>query len=329
MSDIYFIYDGECPMCTYAAQALRIRDAVGTLHLIDARTDKTHPLVQKVTTERLDLDEGMAIFYEDSFYHGREALHLIGMIATEMGWFNKLSALLFRSQKIARFCYPALRATRNFLLWYKGAPKIDNLDRKSIPTFQPIFGTAWDDLPPIMKKHYANRPYSHDTTATTGVMRIESSAMGRMLTPLFMLAGTLIPYEGDNIPATVRFSSDPASNVFKFDRTLHFPGKKPYRFLSRMKPVGGNELVEFMRFGLGWRMAYGWTGEKVTLTHRGYVLNIFGFLLPLPLGLFMGKGMAEETPIDDNTFSMKMEINHPLWGKVYGYSGVFTMKDEE
>jgi hypothetical protein len=92
-----------------------------------------------------------------------------------------------------------------------------------------------------------------------------------------------------------------------------------------MKPVGGNELVEFMRLGLGWRMAYTWTGEKVILSHKGYVLSLCGFLLPLPLDLLIGKGCAEETPAGDKEFSMMMEIRHPLWGRVYGYSGKFRI----
>lgn len=328
MADIYFIYDGECPLCTYAAHAFRIKQAVGRLHLIDARTAALHPLLDKVDAAGMDLDEGMVIAYEGNLYHGREALHLMGMIGTDSGWFNKANAFLFHSKTVARSCYPLMRATRNLLLRLKGAPKIDNLGRKSRPIFQSVFGAQWDDLPPVMKKHYANRPYSDDKTTVEGVMKVESSTLGRLLTPLFLLAGTLVPYEGENVPATVHFTSEPKSDVFRFDRTLRFPGRKPYRFFSRMKPVGGNALVEFMRFGLGWHMAYDWTGEKVTLTHKGYVLNIFGFLLPLPLGLLMGTGYAEETPVDDDTFTMMMEIRHPLWGKVYGYSGTFRLAEE-
>ena len=325
MSDIYFIYDGECPICSYAAHAFRIRQAVGNLHLINARDEKQHPLVQKVNERGLDLDEGMVILYQDNFYHGEDALHLMGLIGSDIGWFNRINAFLFRSKPVAKFCYPAMRGMRNALIRMKGASKIDNLDKKSKPIFQTIFGSGWDSLPPVMKKHYANRPYQNDKVTVEGVMKVESSRLGKLLTPFFQLAGTLVPYEGDNVPATVVFVSTPNSDVFQFDRIFRFPGRKPYRFHSRMKPVGGNELVEFMRFGLGWHMAYAWNGEKVILTHRGYVLNLFGLLLPLPLGLLMGKGYAEEIPLNDNEFSMMMEIQHPLWGKVYGYSGRFRV----
>jgi len=198
----------------------------------------------------------------------------------------------------------------------------------SDPIFKSVFGTSWESLPPVIKKHYANRPHQNDRVTTEGVMKVESSITGKLMEPFFKLAGTLVPYEGDNVRATVHFVSTAESDDFHYERTFYFPGREPYRFYSRMKPVGGNELVEFMRFGLGWRMAYTWTGEKVVLTHRGYVLDLFFFLLPLPLGFIMGRGHAEEAPIDDNTFSMMMEIRHPLWGKVYGYNGVFKVTKE-
>lgn len=92
-----------------------------------------------------------------------------------------------------------------------------------------------------------------------------------------------------------------------------------------MTPVGGNEMAEVMRFGLYWRSAFIWTGTKVILEHRGYGVRLLGIYIPLPLVLLMGKGYADETPIDDNSFSMSMKIVHPIWGMVFGYSGTFKM----
>lgn len=127
MSDIYFIYDGECPVCNYAAQAFRIRQAVGRLHLVDARAEPQHPMMREINKRAISLDAGMVIFYQESFYHGPDALHLMGLIGTEVGWLNKMNAFLFRSKTAARICYPALRWARNLLLWIKGVPKIGNL----------------------------------------------------------------------------------------------------------------------------------------------------------------------------------------------------------
>lgn len=44
---IYFVYDGDCPICNYAAHALKISEAVGKLELVNAREQKTHPVYKE------------------------------------------------------------------------------------------------------------------------------------------------------------------------------------------------------------------------------------------------------------------------------------------
>jgi hypothetical protein len=92
-----------------------------------------------------------------------------------------------------------------------------------------------------------------------------------------------------------------------------------------MIPLKGNELVEMMGRGLGWRTAYKWDGQKVILAHRGYVVRLFGLSIPVPLTLLMGSGYAEEIAVDDDTFAMWTEVRHPWWGKVFGYRGTFRV----
>ncbi len=193
------------------------------------------------------------------------------------------------------------------------------------PIFKSVFGGDWDKLPPVMRRHYANRPYHDDVVIVEGSMNVESSLAGRLFSPLFRLAGTLVPYEGRHIPATVLFVSDTRSNAFRFDRIFHFPGREPYRFRSTMIPAGGGDIIELMRFGIGWQAHYKWNGKKILLTHKGYALKTGNRLISLPLDRIIGRGSAEETPVDDDTFSMKMEIRHPLWGRVFSYSGTFKI----
>lgn len=125
--EIWFAYDGECPICTYAAHALRIRECVGQLHLVDARVDKDHPLIQRINAERLDLDEGMVIQFGDQLYHGADALQVMALLGSKYGWFNRANALLFRLPRLAKLAYPLMRGTRNLLIRMLGVVKIDNL----------------------------------------------------------------------------------------------------------------------------------------------------------------------------------------------------------
>ena len=196
-----------------------------------------------------------------------------------------------------------------------------------VPIFQSIFGAQWERLPAVMHKHYANRPCSNDIVTVEGVMKIELSVFARLLSPLLRFTGALVPYAGDAIPTTVHFRSVPDSDVYIFDRIFHFPGRPAYRFRSRMQAVGGNEVIEFMRIGIGWRAHYSWDGNRVRMAHRSYAVRLFGTLIRLPLELLLGSGDAWEEALSDDRFRMAMELRHPLWGRVYAYSGEFTVTE--
>jgi hypothetical protein len=195
-----------------------------------------------------------------------------------------------------------------------------------MPIFQPVFGDDWPQLPPVLQQHYANRPYTRDVITFEGSMAITASPLARALSPLLRLSGALVPYEGSDIPVTVHFRSEPDSAAYGFDREFRFPGRKPYRFRSRMLAAGANEVIELMRSGLGWRAACRSQDGKVIMQHRGYALRIFGRLLPLPFGLLLGRVYAEEEALTDDRYRMYMEIRHPWFGRIYTYSGEFTLK---
>ena len=193
------------------------------------------------------------------------------------------------------------------------------------PIFQSVFGTQWESLPIVLKKHYANKACSNDVVKLDGVMDIELSKLTRLLKPLFRLTGALVPYEGSNIPTIVYSRSEANTNHYVLERYFHIPNQQPYIFRSKFVPIKNNEVIEIMKFGIGWRCYYSWNGEKVQLTHKGYAIRIFGALIPIPLSLLLGKGYAEEIALDDNHFKMLMVITHPLFGKTFEYKGQFKV----
>jgi predicted DCC family thiol-disulfide oxidoreductase YuxK len=126
--NVWFIYDGDCPLCLMGATHLRIKQAVGRLYLLNIReTERDHPLIQEINEHHLNLDKGMVIKMGGRLYQGADALHVMALIGSNAGWFNRLNAILFKSERMARFCYPALRAARNLLLRIKGVSQIRNL----------------------------------------------------------------------------------------------------------------------------------------------------------------------------------------------------------
>ncbi len=196
------------------------------------------------------------------------------------------------------------------------------------PIFQDIFGNDWNDLPPVMHKHYANRPYSHDITSVEGILDVMCAGPIKILAPLFWILCGIPPHNEKNVPVTVNFCSDENSQYFHFNRVFHFKKHKTYSFKSRMVQVKGDEVVEVMRSGFGWRMNYVWEDGYVKLNHKGYIFNFFGYFVPLPLTFLLGSGYAEESAVDHNTFDMIVTISHPWWGKIYEYKGQFKIKGQ-
>ena len=192
------------------------------------------------------------------------------------------------------------------------------------PIFKAVFGDTWDDLPPVMKDHYAVRAGTDDLVRVEGHLDIKISWPVSIMA---RLTGMLLAYSGDNVPVTVVFTNGAGNRGFQFDRTFHFTDRGDVSFRSRMEHIGGNELVEFMGFGIGWKMAYSWDGSKVVLEHRGYVWRLFGVLVPVPLALIMGQGHAEEVPVSDDEFSMWTHSRHRLFGNMFAYAGSFKVTE--
>ncbi len=327
---VWFVYDGECPLCRSAAHALRIKKDYGDLHLVNAREARADDLlIKKINAQGLDLDEGMVIYADDRFHHGQDALRFMARYSDAKNAFSMFCKSLFWSRSLSALTYPWMRGVRNWLLRRKRVGRIDNLEFKAEPIFKSIFGKHWDDLPPVMQKHYANRPYTDDVHVVRGTLDVMSKAPIKWLGPIMKLMGQIPARNEGDVPVTVSFESDQNSKSFHFVRTFNFKNSAPYVFHSRMMQIKGNEVVELMRFGLGWKMRYRWDGKKVVLAHSGYILNLFGHFIPVPLSVFMGKGYAEEIAVDENNFDMITNITHPLWGRVYQYKGRFEVMSSD
>ncbi len=204
--------------------------------------------------------------------------------------------------------------------------RIDNLGLKTDPIFKSVFGNDWEALPLVMKRHYANRPYSTDVTLVDGHLDVMCAGPIKAFAWLFWFMHGIPPYNETTVPVTVSFESDQYSKFFHFNRVFNFKTRQAYCFKSRMIPINNNEVVEVMPSHLGWRMNYVWEDGRVKLKHKGYVLYALGHFIRLPLTFLIGKGYAEEIAVDDNRFNMVVTITHPWWGKIYEYNGQFTMK---
>jgi len=123
--DILLVYDRQCPACDYYCNLVRIRESVGRLVLMDARDGG--PIMAEITAAGLDIDQGMVLKTGRTLHYGADAIHVLALLGTRSGVFNRVAYWSFRYRPVARVLYPLLRACRNLLLKILGRTKINNL----------------------------------------------------------------------------------------------------------------------------------------------------------------------------------------------------------
>jgi len=124
-TDILLIYDKECPACNLYCQFIRIRKDIGHLKLINAR-DKSK-VMEEITTQGLDIEQGMVLKINEQLYYGPDAVHTLALISSRSSVFNRFNSWVFKSKTLSRFIYPLLRFCRNLLLKLLHKTKINNL----------------------------------------------------------------------------------------------------------------------------------------------------------------------------------------------------------
>jgi predicted DCC family thiol-disulfide oxidoreductase YuxK len=119
----FIIYDGDCIFCQNYTRLLRLRDAVGPVDLVNARS-QDDPRVQRYRREGFDLDEGMLFVLNGRVYHGAEAVAVLADLSTDVSLFNRLNKTVLSNPTAARLIYPLLKAGRRATLFMRGKPLI-------------------------------------------------------------------------------------------------------------------------------------------------------------------------------------------------------------
>lgn len=119
---ILIIYDGECPVCNHYVAGLRLKEAGGKLRLLNAREDTQ--VTQDLRTQGYDLNQGMVVKIGSENYFGADGMHVLSMMTTASGLFNRFVYLLFKSGCAAQLLYPVFKSLRLVLLRLIGVKPI-------------------------------------------------------------------------------------------------------------------------------------------------------------------------------------------------------------
>lgn len=104
------IYDGQCPFCAAYVRMLRLREAVGSVELIDARDHAA--LVRELGARGYPLDDGMLVILAGRFYFGADAVALLSQLTTASGLVNRTTAFVLKRPHLANLFYPVMRRGR-------------------------------------------------------------------------------------------------------------------------------------------------------------------------------------------------------------------------
>lgn len=112
------IYDGDCVFCQNYVRFLKLRQAVGPVELVDARSSDSR--VRRFWAEGYDLNEGMLFVHRGTVFHGADAVHVLATLSGPSDTLNKANAFIFSHRKLARALYPAMKLGRRLTLLARG-----------------------------------------------------------------------------------------------------------------------------------------------------------------------------------------------------------------
>jgi predicted DCC family thiol-disulfide oxidoreductase YuxK len=108
------IYDGDCIFCQNYVRLLHLRETVGRVDLVNARSDD--PRVKRYMREGYDLNEGMLFVYRGRVYHGADAVHVLAGLSSPLTGFSWINQAIFSNRALANLLYPLLKAGRRLTL---------------------------------------------------------------------------------------------------------------------------------------------------------------------------------------------------------------------
>ena len=192
-------------------------------------------------------------------------------------------------------------------------------------------GDDWARLDPVLRKHYGISPGSEQQRLMVGSMsHVDHSLVAKLFLLPGRLFGALIPYRGTDIPATVRnWTTQDDQQAMFWHRRFQFPRDREAIFASHMVYLGGDEIIEYVRFGLGIRMRLSVDDGALVYRSNGYQWDLGSFKLRFPDWLALGAGEIREAGLSDNSFEMAFVMRHPLFGRTFSYAGRFDLDQGE
>lgn len=127
-SGALIVYDGDCIFCQNYVKLVRLRENVGKVELLDARS--ADPRVVGFQQQGYDLNQGMLFVHQGKVHHGSDAVHMMALLSLSSGILGQLNRRLLSHPRIAAAVYPFLKAGRRVTLFLRRRTAIPGPEEK-------------------------------------------------------------------------------------------------------------------------------------------------------------------------------------------------------
>jgi predicted DCC family thiol-disulfide oxidoreductase YuxK len=118
------IYDGDCIFCENYTRLVRLREQVGPVELLNARSDDAR--VERYWREGYDLNEGMLLVLDGNVYFGAAAVNKLAQLSAPATAFNRVNRAIFQKPGMSAKVYPLLKLGRRVVLWLRGRKQLEH-----------------------------------------------------------------------------------------------------------------------------------------------------------------------------------------------------------
>lgn len=184
----------------------------------------------------------------------------------------------------------------------------------------------WQRLSPAIRRRFAA---GHADVVYGGRMALQRSWVGRCFAALTCLFDSpLIGGAHADVPVQVRVHGNGTGGVV-WERHLHLPGQARVQVVRSTKlrgPDGG--LEERTAGGLSMRLDVVEENGALVFYSRQYFFALGALRLPVPSWLTPGACRVEHRDEGPGHFRFTLDMVHPIWGRTFHQTGVFTDPEE-
>ena len=181
---------------------------------------------------------------------------------------------------------------------------------------------VWQQLSPAIRRRFASQ---HAPVAYAGHMELRTSRVGRLFAWAAQLLGS--PLAGSRaglVPTHVQVAGDGRGGVV-WSRQLGECGSAGSQAVQSTKRLGpGGQLEECTEGGLSMALQVCVEQGALVFYSRHYFWLLGRWRLPVPALLTPGVCRVEHRDEGPGCFRFTLEMTHPLWGRTFYQTGVFS-----